>query len=66
MQVYKINNIEGDEEEEIVPSQISPVFDDQGQISNNEFYISFLTQAKGMALQSYFIQQLRPDDGSIR
>ena len=33
-QVYKINNIEGDDEEEPVPSQISPIFDKQGQVRN--------------------------------
>ena len=31
-QVYKINNIEGDDEEEPVQSQISPIFDNQGQV----------------------------------
>ncbi len=31
-QVYKINNIEGDDEEEPVQSQITPVFDSLGQV----------------------------------
>ena len=42
----------------------SVVFDDQGQILNNEFYLSFLSQLKGMALETYYIQQLRPEEGN--
>ena len=34
------------------------------QISNTEYQLSFLAQAKGMSLQSYFIQQLRPEEGA--
>ena len=63
LRVYKIHNIDGDDEEELVQCQLSPVFDDQGQILNNEFYFSFLAQLKGMALETYFIQQLRPEEG---
>lgn len=63
IKVYKINNVEGDEEEEVVPSQLSPVFDDQGQVINNEFQFSFLAQVKGLALQSYFLKPLRPEEG---
>jgi alpha-mannosidase II len=63
IKVYKIHNIEGDDEEEIVQCQLTPVFDDQGQILNNEFYFSFLAQIKGMALETYHIQQLRPEEG---
>ena len=63
VRVYKIHNVEGDDEEEMVQCQLSPVFDDQGQISNNEYYLSFLGQVKGMALETYFIQQLRPEEG---
>ena len=33
VKVYRINNVEGEDEEEILPSQLSPVFDDQGQLS---------------------------------
>ena len=40
------------------------MFDDQGQILNNEFYLSFLSQLKGMALETYYIQQLRPEEGN--
>ena len=39
------------------------VFDGQGQILNNEYYFSFLAQLKGMALETYFIQQLKPEEG---
>ena len=49
--------------EEFIQCQLSPVFDDQGQILNNEFYLSFLAQLKGMALETYYIQQLRPEEG---
>merc|ERR1712223_588618 len=64
LRVYKIHNIDGDDEEELVQCQLTPVFDDQGQILNNEFYFSFLAQLKGMALETYFIQQLKPEEGN--
>ena len=63
VRVYKINNVDGDDEEELVQCQLTPVFDDQGQILNNEYYFSFLAQLKGMALETYFIQQLKPEEG---
>ncbi len=63
VRVYKIHNIDGDDEEEYITCQLSPIFDSEGQILNNEFYLSFLAQVKGMALESYFIQQLRPEEG---
>ena len=48
VRVFKVNAIDGDEEEEAVESQLSPVWDDaQGQVENSEFYLSFLAQAKG-------------------
>ena len=64
IRVYKIHNIEGDDEEEFIQCQLSPVFDDQGQILNNEYYLSFLAQLKGMALETYYLQQLRPEEGN--
>ena len=33
--MYKINNVEGDDEEEPVQSQITPIFDDQGQVKES-------------------------------
>ena len=64
MRVYRINNVEGDEEEEAVPCQISPVFDEeQGQVLNTEFELSFLGQVKGLALQTYYVKGLRPEEG---
>ena len=63
IKVYKIQNVDGEDEEESVQCQLSPVFDDQGQILNNEYHFSFLAQLKGMALETYFIQQLRPEEG---
>ena len=65
IKVYKINNVEGDDEEEVIASQLSPVFDDEtGQILNNEFYLSFLAQVKGLALQTFYVKQLKPEDGT--
>ena len=63
VRVYKIHNVDGDDEEEVVQCQLTPAFDDQGQILNNEFYFSFLAQLKGMALETYYIQQLKPEEG---
>ncbi|TRY68325.1 hypothetical protein TCAL_04678 [Tigriopus californicus] len=63
IRVYKVTNIEGEDEEEPIPCQLSPVFDDQGQILNSEYQLTFLAQVKGLGLHSYYIQQLRQEDG---
>ena len=82
VRVYRVNTVEGDDEEEAVPCQISPVFDDQVrgggeggdqgagggggqglQILNTEFELSFLAQVKGLALQTYYIKMMRPEEG---
>ena len=44
VRVYKINDVDGEDEEEDLPIQISPVFDGEGQISNTEYQLSFLAQ----------------------
>lgn len=65
VRVYRVNTVEGDDEEEAVACQVSPVFDDeQGQILNTEFELSFLAQVKGLALQTYYIKALRPEEGA--
>ena len=63
IRLYKLVTIEGEDEEEMVPCQLSPVFDAEGQILNNEFHLSFVVSIKGLALDTYFIKQLRPEDG---
>ena len=64
VRVYKINDVEGDDEEEDLPIQISPVFDEEGQIANTEFELSFLAQLKGFALKTFYIAALRPEEGA--
>lgn len=64
IRIYKVTNIEGEDEEEQIPCQLSPVFDDQGQILNSEYQLTFLAQVKGLGLHSYYIQQLRQEDGT--
>ena len=63
IRVYKINEVDGDDEEEDLPIQISPVFDSEGQISNTEFELSFLAQVKGFGLKTFYIVMLRPEEG---
>ena len=64
VRVYKINNIDGDDEEENIPSQLSPIFEgDKNQISNSEFQLSFLAQVKGLALMTYYVAAMRPEEG---
>lgn len=58
--------VDGDEEEETIDSQVSPVFDEQGQILNTEFYLSFLAQTDTLSLHTFFIQNLRPEEGMNR
>lgn len=64
VKVFKVNNVEGDDEEETMPSQISPVFDDEGQILNNEFMLTFFATVNGLSLQTYFIQVMKPEEGA--
>lgn len=64
--MFRINIIDGDEEEETIDSQVSPVFDDQGQILNTEYFLSFLAHTDTLSLTTYFIQNLRPEEGTSR
>ena len=64
VRVYKINNVDGDDEEENIQSQISPVFTgEKNQINNAEYQLSFLAQVKGLALMTFFVAALRPEEG---
>ena len=64
VRVYKINNVDGDDEEENVPSQLSPVFTgEKTQISNSEYQLSFLAQVNGLSLMTYCIASIGPEEG---
>ena len=54
---------EGEEEEETEPSQLSPVFTKDGEISNEEFELSFLVTVPALGLMTYHIRELKSDDG---
>ena len=54
---------EGEEEEETEPSQLSPVFTRDGEISNEEFELSFLATIPALGLMTYYIRELKSDDG---
>ena len=54
---------EGEEEEETEPSQLSPVFTKDGEISNEEFELSFLVTIPALGLMTYYIRELKSDDG---
>ena len=54
---------EGEEEEETEPSQLSPVFTRDGEISNEEFELSFLVTIPALGLMTYYIRELKSDDG---
>jgi len=63
--VYVMAPIEDeDEEEEAVPTQISPVFSREGgELVNTEFQITFLATVPALGMQTYFVRQLRTEDG---
>merc|ERR1719471_1351482 len=56
--------IEDEEEEESIPVQISPVFKSDGDISNEQFELTFLATVPALGLQTYFIQQLKAEEGA--
>ena len=55
---------EGEDAEETIPIQISPVFMDKGEISNTEFELIFQGNISALGLQTYFIEQMKPDEGT--
>merc|ERR1719347_51596 len=62
--VYFINVIEGDEEEEVLETQVSPVFNKDGEILNTEFEISFLVTVPALGLQSYYLKEISAEEGT--
>jgi len=63
IKVYYMNMIEDEEEEETIPTQISPVFKSDGEISNTEFDLIFLVTVPALGLQTYYVRQLKPEEG---
>ena len=63
VRVYYMNMIEDEEEEETIPTQISPVFKTDGDISNEQFEVTFLATVPALGLQTYFVRQLKPEEG---
>ena len=57
--VYVMSPLEDEEEEEEpVPTQISPVFSREGELLNTEFQITFLATVPALGMQTYFIRQV--------
>ena len=58
--VYVMATIEDEEEEEeAVPTQISPVFGtESGELLNTEFQITFLATVPALGMQTYFVRQV--------
>ena len=65
IKVYFMAKVDEDEEEEETEaSQLSPVFTKDGEISNEEFELTFLVTIPALGLMSYYIRELKSDDGS--
>uniref|UniRef100_A0A0K2SXU0 Mannosidase, alpha, class 2A, member 1 [Echinops telfairi] n=2 Tax=Lepeophtheirus salmonis TaxID=72036 RepID=A0A0K2SXU0_LEPSM len=64
IRLYTINLVDGDEEEEDINFQISPVFDSQHEILNTQFYLSFVVEVAALSLKSYYMVELKPEEGS--
>jgi len=64
--LYRMVKLEDmEEEEEPLPCQLSPVFRaGTAEISNTEFELTFLAEAAALGLNTYYIRQLRPEDGT--
>jgi len=63
IKVFFMAVVDGDEEEEVLPSQISPVFNSDGEIQNTEFQVTFLATVPALGLATFFVQALRPEEG---
>ena len=63
IKVYIMSLTDDIEEEEILPSQLSPVFNKDGEISNEEFELTFLVTVPSLGLQTYYIKELKSEDG---
>jgi len=61
--LYMMVVLEEDEEEEAVPLQVSPVFTPEGEILNTEYQVTFLAYVPALGLQTYYIRQLKAEDG---
>lgn len=61
--VYFLATVEDEEEEEVLQCQLSPVFTAGGEIQNSEYYLTFLARVPALGLQTFFIRQLKPEDG---
>merc|ERR1719191_1121730 len=55
--------LDDQEEEETQASQLSPVFRADGEISNEEFELTFLVTVPALGLQSYYLRELKSEDG---
>ncbi|QQP52871.1 Mannosidase_ alpha_ class 2A_ member 1 [Caligus rogercresseyi] len=64
IRLYTLNFVEGDEDEEEVPFQISPIFDDTHEILNGEFLLSFVVEVPALALKAYYFNELRAEEGT--
>ena len=60
--VYMKKESDGEDVEEFIPWQISPVFQLSGDISNTEFELTFLTVVPALGLQTYYVRSLRPEE----
>ena len=63
VRVYVMAMLDDQEEEETQPSQLSPVFRADGEISNEEFELTFLVTVPALGLQSYYLRELKSEDG---
>ena len=63
IKVYVMTMLDDTEEEETLPSQLSPVFRSDGEISNEEFELTFLVTVPALGLQSYYIREMKSEDG---
>jgi len=63
IKVYFNNKIEDEEVEEDVPCQISPVFTSDGQISTQEYDLTFIATIPALGLETYLIREQPADEG---
>ena len=63
VRVYVMAMLDDQEEEETQASQLSPVFRADGEISNEEFELTFLVTVPALGLQSYYLRELKSEDG---
>jgi len=63
IKVYFTSKSEDEELEEEVACQISPVFNSEGEISNQEYEFTFIATVPALGMETYFLKEVKAEEG---